>query len=82
MVVVVAMGVRVPEPLDDKDAHGFVLMETSFHVYNADGQKTSLVGERTVGAAVDVDVAVWCKAMEQPEVAIADRLWIWEEACM
>lgn len=58
--------------VENAQPDAFLLAEVSFDVDNADWEEVGFVGEGGVGASVDVDCSMGRKAMEEPEVAVAD----------
>ena len=71
---------RSGEPFNDDDADGFLLGEVAVYVYDSHWQQTSFVAERGPGAVVNVYCSVWGEPMQNPEVAVADRVGDREEA--
>ena len=51
----------------------------AFDVDDTDWEEAGFVGEGAVGAFVDVDGAVGGEAVEKPEGAVADWVWVWEK---
>jgi hypothetical protein len=73
---------RFRESLDDEDADGFLLGEVPVYVNYANWEKAGFIVECVPGALVDVNRSMGREAVQDPEVAVADGMGYWEEACV